>query len=55
VWELYGQALRRLGRVPTLVEWDTELPALDVLIGEAATASAMLEGGAPGEADADAA
>jgi len=55
VWELYGHALRRLGRVPTLVEWDTELPALDVLIGEAATASAMLEGGAPGEADADAA
>jgi uncharacterized protein len=55
VWELYAYAVTRLGRVPTLVEWDTALPALDVLIGEAATASAMLEDGAPGEADADAA
>ena len=26
------------GAVPTLIEWDTELPALDVLLDEAATA-----------------
>jgi hypothetical protein len=27
--------LRRFGVLPTLVEWDTDLPALDVLLGEA--------------------
>jgi uncharacterized protein len=35
VWSLYDQALARLGPVPTLVEWDTDIPALDVLLGEA--------------------
>jgi uncharacterized protein (UPF0276 family) len=25
----------RFGRVPTLIEWDSELPALDVLVDEA--------------------
>ena len=39
VWQIYGHALRRLGRVPTLVEWDTALPALEVLLGEADTAA----------------
>lgn len=35
VWELYAAALRRFGPVPTLIEWDTNLPALDVLLDEA--------------------
>ena len=35
VWELYAAALRRLGPVPTLIEWDTNLPALEVLLDEA--------------------
>lgn len=35
VWALYRAALARFGRVPTLVEWDADLPALDVLVGEA--------------------
>ncbi|HXJ83317.1 MAG TPA: DUF692 domain-containing protein [Candidatus Methylomirabilis sp.] len=35
VWDLYRRALRRFGPVPTLIEWDTHLPALDVLLGEA--------------------
>ncbi len=35
VWELYAYALRRIGARPTLIEWDTEVPALDVLLGEA--------------------
>ncbi len=35
VWALHGEALRRIGRRPTLVEWDSRLPALDLLIGEA--------------------
>ena len=35
VWELYAAALRRLGPVPTLIEWDTNLPALEMLLDEA--------------------
>ena len=35
VWALYGSALRRFGAVATLVEWDKNLPALPVLLGEA--------------------
>jgi uncharacterized protein len=35
VWELHAAALRRFGPVPTLIEWDTHLPALGVLLDEA--------------------
>jgi uncharacterized protein len=35
VWELYGAALRRFGPVPTLIEWDTNLPSLKTLLDEA--------------------
>ena len=35
VWALYEQALARFGPVPTLIEWDTDVPALDVLLDEA--------------------
>ncbi|MCC7596808.1 DUF692 family protein [Janthinobacterium sp. FW305-129] len=42
VWELYAAALQRFGAVPTLVEWDTDLPPLDILLGEADKAQAML-------------
>jgi uncharacterized protein (UPF0276 family) len=35
VWELHAAALRRFGPVPTLIEWDTNLPALEVLLDEA--------------------
>lgn len=36
VWELCTAALKRFGpAVPTLIEWDTNLPALDVLLDEA--------------------
>lgn len=35
VWSLYSFAIRRFGVVPTLIEWDTDLPALDVLVAEA--------------------
>jgi hypothetical protein len=34
VWELYAQALQCFGAVPTLIEWDTNFPALGVLLGE---------------------
>jgi uncharacterized protein len=42
VWDLYAAALRRFGARPTLVEWDTDLPALEVLINEARRADARL-------------
>ena len=35
VWKLYAVALQRFGPVPTLIEWDTNLPALEVLLNEA--------------------
>jgi uncharacterized protein (UPF0276 family) len=41
VWELYRRALRRCGPTSTLVEWDEEIPAWDVLVAEAAKARAV--------------
>jgi uncharacterized protein (UPF0276 family) len=35
VWSLYEAALQRFGAVPTLIEWDTGVPPLDVLLDEA--------------------
>jgi uncharacterized protein len=42
VWALYESALTRFGPVPTLIEWDTDIPSLDVLLGEAALAEQRL-------------
>jgi uncharacterized protein (UPF0276 family) len=41
VWQVYRHAVARLGAVPTLIEWDTALPALEVLLGEAAQAETI--------------
>ena len=41
VWELYRHALDCFGPVPTLIEWDTDVPALEVLLDEAALARAV--------------
>lgn len=38
VWSLYRHALTRFGAIPTLVEWDIDVPELDVLLQEATTA-----------------
>ncbi len=38
VWALYQHAIQRFGNTPTLIEWDTDIPTLDVLLAEAATA-----------------
>lgn len=43
VWALYRQALRRFGDVPTLVEWDTDIPPLDTLLAEARKADVIRE------------
>jgi hypothetical protein len=42
VWALYARALERLGPRPTLIEWDTDIPALSVLLGEARRAEAAI-------------
>lgn len=42
VWALYREALRRFGRIPTLVEWDSDVPPLEVLVGEAMAAERHL-------------
>ncbi|MGK5061571.1 MNIO family bufferin maturase [Janthinobacterium sp. LB3P112] len=47
VWDLYAAALLRFGAIPTLVEWDTDVPPLDILLGEADKAQAMLARHAP--------
>ncbi len=38
VWQLYGHAQQRFGGVPALVEWDTGVPPLEVLLAEASRA-----------------
>ena len=41
VWALFEEACRRFGPKPTLIEWDTDLPTLDVLLDEAAAAGSI--------------
>jgi hypothetical protein len=48
VWQLYEHALRRFGPRPTLIEWDTDLPDLAELIGEAAAADERIAKAAGG-------
>jgi uncharacterized protein (UPF0276 family) len=43
VWSLYRHAVACFGAVPTLIEWDTDIPTLDVLLDEAARARALAE------------
>jgi hypothetical protein len=43
VWALYGHALARFGLVPTLIEWDTNIPELGVLCAEAHTAERFFQ------------
>lgn len=42
VWSLYDHALQRFGALPTLIEWDTDVPPLSVLLGEAQQATDRL-------------
>jgi uncharacterized protein len=43
VLALYAEAIARTGPVPTLIEWDTEIPALDLVLDEADRARAVME------------
>lgn len=35
VWQLYRDTVARIGARPTLIEWDTDVPGIEVLLGEA--------------------
>lgn len=43
VWLLYAYALRRFGAVPTLIEWDNDLPSWQVLVSEADKARSLAQ------------
>jgi hypothetical protein len=43
VWGLYETALARFGAIPSLIEWDTDIPALAVLLNEAGKAEYLME------------
>jgi len=43
VWTLYESVLRQIGPRPTLIEWDSDIPALPVLLAEAAQAQSRME------------
>jgi len=52
VWALYAEALALFGPVPTLIEWDTNVPPVEVLLDEAARANRLLDGTQGDHADA---
>ncbi len=43
VWSLYRTAIKDIGARPTLIEWDSDLPTLEVLVQEAHTAQCLME------------
>ncbi|BDW95705.1 UPF0276 protein [Thalassospira tepidiphila] len=43
VWDLFDRLIARIGRKPTLIEWDNDVPSWDVLAREAALADRHLE------------
>ena len=43
VWQLYEYTVQYLGSLPTLIEWDQEIPAFDVLLQEAKKADKILK------------
>lgn len=45
VWRLYKRTIERLGPIPTLVEWDNNIPEFDVLYAEGQKAEAILHRG----------
>ena len=46
VWALYRKTIARLGPRPTLIEWDSDLPELSVLLQEAHTADQVMRSAA---------
>ncbi|MDG2335509.1 MAG: DUF692 domain-containing protein [Myxococcota bacterium] len=48
VWELYAEAVRLFPDIPVCVEWDRDVPALDLLLGEVKKARDIMAGGQVG-------
>ncbi len=44
VWQAYRLALKRFGAIPTLIEWDNDLPSWEALVAEAQIARSILQG-----------
>ncbi len=42
VWSLYATAIARFGQIPSLIEWDQDIPEFKVLLEEAARAQKIL-------------
>lgn len=51
VWELYAETIARFGRIPSLVEWDTDVPTLEILLGQAHIADDIAKQAASNEAE----
>jgi uncharacterized protein (UPF0276 family) len=43
VWELYKRAISRFGSVPTMIEWDSHIPPLSILLNEAQKAKGIMQ------------
>ena len=43
VWELYKKAISKFGKIPTLIEWDSDIPDLEILLSEANKAQVILD------------
>jgi len=43
VWSLYAETLRRFGPIPTLIEWDNNIPPLEVLLAQARHADTLID------------
>ena len=52
VWTLYGEVIARTGPLPTLIEWDNDVPAFAVLLSEGARAQALLSAAEQGHSNA---
>ncbi|MEP4272641.1 MAG: DUF692 family multinuclear iron-containing protein, partial [Roseibium sp.] len=46
VWALYDGLIRQHGPLPTLIEWDNDVPAWPVLLAEVQAAERVLAGAA---------
>ena len=44
VWDLYQFTINMIGPRPSLIEWDADIPELDVLLEEASKAQSILQG-----------
>jgi len=42
VWSLFGELVECFGAKPTLIEWDADIPSLEILLDEAASADRLV-------------